>query len=80
MFVSSAEPGAFIVGFNLHQPTLVNRWMTRPSGVVSKKARRVDSVALNNERCRVLAAAKLAIAHAKVRAQLTAAWPMPMPA
>jgi hypothetical protein len=37
-------------------------------------------VALNNERCRVLAAAKLAIAHAKVRAQLTAAWPMPMPA
>ena len=60
--------------------SFVKRWITRPSGVVSKNARRVCSVALKSARCSELAAARDASAHANVRAHETAACPMPIPA
>ena len=47
--------------------SFVNRWMTLPSGVVSKNDIRVDIVALNSARCSVFAAASEASAHANVR-------------
>ena len=59
--------------------SLVKRWITRPAAWVEKRQPRVRS-ALNSARCRWLAAARDASAHANVRAQLTAACPMPIPA
>ena len=60
--------------------SLVNRWITRPSGVTSKKDSRVDRVARKSARWSLFAATKLASAHMNVLAHDTAACPMPMPA
>ena len=60
--------------------SFANRWMIRPSGVVSKNACRVFKTEWNNFRCNVVAARKDATKNAKVRTHESNADTIPMAA